>query len=144
MFLQSKGKFDEIAELLPQMGVRFLSKTSMSGSVHTQGSYSRLDGRWLAIYVDEGKLMLRCDQEVFPVTATTRSVFRRAEQKHVFRLLDGERLLFCLEYTAPRIDPPLQFDPTAFVEEEDFDFALFLHNVLASPGRRAAFLTANT
>jgi hypothetical protein len=42
-------------------------------------------------------------------------------------------------YVAPVLDPPLHEDPTPFVEDEDFDFGLFVHNVTNSARRRAIY-----
>jgi hypothetical protein len=35
------------------------------------------------------------------------------------------------------------FDPTPFVEEEDFDFMWFIHNVLSDPARRESIWRDN-
>jgi len=42
-----------------------------------------------------------------------------------------------LTYDPPIIDPPLSEDPTAFVEEEHFDFGLFLANLSRDQSRQA-------
>jgi hypothetical protein len=34
-----------------------------------------------------------------------------------------------VRYEAPRLEPPLEEDPTAFIEEDDFDFGLYLANM---------------
>jgi hypothetical protein len=51
-------------------------------------------------------------------------------------LISNGALLFSFEYNAPKLDIPLENDPTPFVEEEDFDFLLFVNNVLKDKARR--------
>jgi hypothetical protein len=55
----------------------------------------------------------------------------------VLRILANGKIVFELPYDAPIIDPPLSQDPTPFVDEEDFDFALFLRNLSQDPARQA-------
>lgn len=48
----------------------------------------------------------------------------------------GGQCVLELEYRKPVIDPPLEHDPTPFVEEEHFDFGLFVRNVVSDRTRR--------
>ena len=59
-----------------------------------------------------------------------------SENIYNISIVKDDDLIFTLTYNRPRIDPPLELDPTPFVEEEDFDFCLFLLNVLSDPGRK--------
>jgi hypothetical protein len=45
-------------------------------------------------------------------------------------------LLVNFRYHLPVNEVPLSIDPTPFIDEEDFDFLLFVHNVLAQDERR--------
>lgn len=51
--------------------------------------------------------------------------------------------LFTWTYQRPVIDLS-QYDPTPFIEEEHFDFCLFVHNVVNDPGRRERIYTERT
>ena len=54
------------------------------------------------------------------------------------RIIDkiGNQVITELKYTKPKIIPPLEVDPTPFVEEEDYDYGLFLSNVVDDPDRK--------
>ena len=44
--------------------------------------------------------------------------------------------LVTIRYKPSVVGPSLESDPTPFVEREQFDFGLFIHNVLNDPKRR--------
>lgn len=84
----------------------------------------------------------RVDDEDFELTAETSvRLVRENETTNTIMLFRGEDLLFACTYQRPTIDPPLKYDPTPFVDEEDFDFCLFVYNVANDPGRKARIYT---
>jgi len=46
----------------------------------------------------------------------------------------GNTLLQLL-YKRPDLNPPLELDPTPFVEEEQFDFGVFVQSIVNDPAR---------
>jgi hypothetical protein len=54
---------------------------------------------------------------------------------HKFDLTKNGTALVSLKYKTPAV-PVSAFDVTPFAEDEDFDFLLFVHNVLSDPERR--------
>ncbi len=138
MILESKDHFDQLAELDPDTGTyRFLSRKEQPELATTQscGGYSLIDGTMVSLYRVDGVLYFRVGDQNFKLTDDVTSKLTREVNKQVFWLLEGGPL-FKFEYVPTDQDIPLSMDPTPFVEEEDFDFLLFVHNVLAEPGRR--------
>lgn len=148
MLLQSQEKFDEIAELDPNTGkVSFFSKQKnprkYSNMSQMRGWYSQLNGHLLLLYTHDGKLFLRVDEDLFELNEDTKVSLERGSSQNVLTILRYDALTYRLEYKPPVIDPPLEEDfISTGVEEEDFDFCLFVHNVVNNPARRALVLQA--
>lgn len=144
MILQSNDRFDEMAQFDPATGnYRLLSRKAnrelVAGPI--TGSYSLVGQTLLALYRQNGDLFVWIGDRTFPVADTVSSTLTVEGAQKVFRLLDNERLIAILKYSPPVRDVPIELDPTPFVEEEDFDFVLFLHHVLTEPGRRKRVYT---
>jgi hypothetical protein len=140
VLLQSMDVFDNLAELSTSTGqVSWLSKHAhpelTSHPVH--GSIAQLHGRTLCLYRQEGVLHFRVDHEDFELTKETSIKLERVRDRvNSISVLRSGTPLFTWAYQRPTIDPPLELDPTPFVDEEDFDFCLFVHNVMNDPSRR--------
>ena len=139
MILQSNDRFDEIAQFDPVTGnYRLLSKKAnrelVTGPI--SGGYSLVGQALLALYRKNEDLFVWIDNREFLVSDTVSSALIEEGDQKIFRLLDNERPIATFKYSPPVSEIPRGLDPTPFVEEEDFDFGLFLHNVLTEPGRR--------
>ena len=138
MILACQDIFDQLAELdLRDSSVRFLSRKQhpeLSASV--AGSFSIVNEMMVSLYRVQGGLYFRVGDQVFQVTDDTTSTLETDGKNRRFRLFEREKVLVDLTYLTPELEIPLSIDPTPFVEEEDFDFLLFVHNVLTQPGRR--------
>ena len=144
MILQSKDKFDEIADLNLDTGdAMFLSKASHPNlsSERPEGAYSIVDGTMCSLYrTKDGSLYLRVGEKQFKVVDQIRSTLIQFPNKNVFKLFDADNLLLEFIYPTPLPDISQDDDLTAFIEREDFDFLLFLHNILSDAGRRQRVL----
>jgi hypothetical protein len=146
MIPQSQDRIDEVAEFNPATGdIRYLSNAGRPEFSHetTRGFYSTLDGHFLAVFVVDGMIRLRVDSADYSIDCETETRFLRAASRNSLLLIDRERVVFRLEYIPRVVQPPLEVDHTPFVEEEDHDFALFVHNLLCNPKRRKVFIETN-
>lgn len=137
MILESKDDFDQLAELDPNGTYLFLSRKQhpeLTGS--PSGGYSMVDGTMVSLYRMDGGLYFRVGEQEFQLTDDVTSTLTREDNKQVFRLVQDGSPLLIFGYTPQGNEIPLNIDPTPFVEEEDFDFLLFVHNVLTEGGRR--------
>lgn len=127
MHLHSCNKYDEIGEFDPATG----SLQTYSGVPRTkqaQGFFAHLGGEPLVLYRDSGRLWLyHAGSSVSFAAANVQYARKGIKRELRYQLADGVHRV--VAYTMPELDPPLEFDPTPFVEEEDFDFGLFLFNV---------------
>ena len=139
MILQSEDKFDQLAELDPSTGTyRFFSRKQHPeltiGS--PAGGYSIINGTTLSLYRRDGVLYFRAGDREFELTHDVISTLTQEDNNRVFQLIRDGNALFILRYPPPVHEVALSIDPTPFVEEEDFDFLLFVHKVLTETGRR--------
>lgn len=138
--LQCLERYDTLAVLDPEIGS--ISWSSRQGFVSECpasicGVASRLDGRILCFYRHGGALHFRSDDQDFELGHTDSTQYQAIERGLAeFSILREGQPLYSWAYRRPVIDPPLELDPTPFVEEEQFDVCLFVHNVLSSPERR--------
>ncbi len=105
-----------------------------------QGHYARLSGTTAVLYWVSGSLWLRLGDVVRDVGGETVEVEWAASGGRASLSLaeDGEQVA-SVHYTP---GPYFEDDPTPAVKAEDFDFGLFVRNVLADPARRARIYSA--
>ena len=85
------------------------------------------------------------DNKDFELTAQTHiKIVHLDDGANCIIVLRNGVSLFTWAYRRPTVDPPMEYDPTPFVEHEDFDFCLFVHNVANDPGRRERIFAADT
>jgi hypothetical protein len=137
--VQCHGRHAEVGEFDPETGTlvrRHRSDDEDEGSF--RGHYADLGGVTAVFYRgDDDHLWLRLADVALPVEAA-RDAFEWSRDGATSEIKieggDGERIN--VKYDDPYWPPP-SFDPTPFVEAEDFDFGLFVRNVLADPARSA-------
>jgi hypothetical protein len=140
VLLQSMDKFDNLAELDTGTGqISYFSRRAnpKAASRPIRGAIAQLHGRTLCLYREAGALHFRVDNEDFELTEKTHvELVRTQDDVNRITVLRNGVPLFTWTYQRPAIYPPLELDPTPFIEEEDFDFCLFVHNVVNDPSRR--------
>lgn len=157
MLIQSHGRFDEVAEIDGASGniIRVLSKKEQPQITDwcEEGVYSMIEGTYACLYRYENRLFLRVgservdvsDKEIWAIVTQknacqTFRLYRARDKCRTFQLYRGQCPIISFQYKAPIIDPPLDLDPfSCFVEEEHFDFFLFVRNVLKNPQQKYAF-----
>ena len=141
IMLRSATRFKDVYGLDVRSGA-FHKYARQAISEPLQGWAAELDGDFVALYPLAGRLRFRLNQQDIDIGPSTAADFQRGETHRLsLRNADGQGLSW--EYAPPVIDPPLAIDPTPFVEEEHFDFGLFVYNVLTEPGRRDRIMGFN-
>lgn len=139
MILESKDDFNQLVELDPSNGTyRFLSRKQEPELTTTppSGSYSIVNGTMMSLYRIDGVLYFRVGDHDFKLTDDVTSTLTREDNNRVFQLIQDGNSRVIFRYLPPVQEVPLSIDPTPFIEEEDFDFLLFVHKVLTETGRR--------
>jgi hypothetical protein len=139
MILQSSDVFDMLLDLNPESGAyRYLSRKEHPEIPLTKpsGAFSILNDTMLMLYRKDGVLHFRVGDRTIELGDDVTSSVTSENDNRVFQLIKNGSPEICLTYSLPVQEVPLSADPTPFVEEEDFDFLLFVHNVLTNTGRR--------
>ena len=138
LIVRSQDRYDEFAELEPATGhVRhFQVAGSSADTVPSSGWYSLLGGQMVSLYALGGDLYLLMNGKSYHLDHGSSVEFSRQASENELTLRQNGEVLAKLRYLRPEIDPSLDEDPSGFVDEEDFDFGLFVFNVLANQDRR--------
>ena len=139
MILQSTDEFDKLVELDLESGAcQFLSRKEHPeiSSLQPSGAFSILDDTMFSLYRNDSLLYFRAGNRVVELTDDVTSSLTKKNKIRAFQLVKNGEPEISLTYPAPELEVPLALDPTPFIEEEDFDFLMFVHNVLTDSNRR--------
>ena len=142
MILRRYTVFDELGIYDPAKGImsKYLRRSELervpvelSGhydfiSVRHDNSLEYEESKLVLLFRQDGYLYLQIDDHRL-ILSNHIIEFRLLDVYKVLRVSNDRKVVFELTYLPPVIDPPLSEDPTPFVEEEHFDFALFLANL---------------
>lgn len=134
MLLQSMDRFNDIYAVDLDSGLYSIhDRHTITQPV--QGFAATLDGYIVLLYHKEGELHFRVNlQDILLDETTTARLNRGQRHRLILENRHGQRVAW--EYTPPQIDPPLEDNVSACVEEEDYDFGVFVCNIINQPGRR--------
>jgi len=145
ILLYSHDRWDGLALLDSRTGrISFHSRKVEPdlAALPIQGHFSRLPSGQLAIlYREAGDLHLRLDHLDLLLSADMKARWEREDDYHTLMISRAGQPILHWTYAPPVIYPPLSEDPTPFVEEEDFDFGLFVCRVLIDDGLRKRIYT---
>jgi len=136
-------KFDDLIEYDPVTSKkRKISKKVQPAYIGQaiQGSFSELGKHLVFLFRIDETLHLVIDNEHIVLDNNIRiiRVSDKSDETITFMIIDifSNETIIEIKYQKPNIYPALEFDPTPFVDEEDFDYGLFLSNVLNDVDRR--------
>lgn len=142
VLLESFDRFDDLIEFEPTSGqmVWFSKRQSPTVAVRPiQGIVSRLDGHLVILFRENNVLYLLVDDLRVELTNDTH-VELRVGTKNVLTIERNEVPILRLEYEAYVADETDQWrmylDP--FIQDDHFDFGLFLFNALNDSRKRDA------
>lgn len=139
MLLQSQDTFDELAEVeVETWRVKFLSKakdTSLAGAP-VAGQYSIVGGEMCSLYRAGNTLHLRIGEQEIEITDAVEARLHPGMSKNTLQVFRNGEPVIEFTYPPPPSDVQLADDPTPFISQEDFDFPLFVCNVIRDRERR--------
>jgi hypothetical protein len=137
--LQSSERFDDFALFDTVTGkTEFYSKKTDPEMANRplSGSYCRLGNMLLKLYRISDVLYFAVDDQVVELTDATSVELEKERSNRTLSVYRGGQCVLECNYQRPSSGTLLEFDPTPFVEEEHFDFGLFVKNVASNPERR--------
>jgi hypothetical protein len=139
VLLQSADKNDLVGEFEPGTGrVEVRSKTANPelASQKRCGFFANAKDGYAFLYRDGGKLFFQVGEAKVELSDDVSVRCEDTDSQRTLTVHLGERTLFSYRYVPAR-NEFADRDPTAFVDNEDFDFFLFVRNVASDPERKA-------
>ncbi len=137
LLLQSSDHFTEMMKLDPVSGeAHFVSRGDVAEPHRISGAYARVGEHLACLYRCGDRLFFSLDGKRTEVSEDAAAHLRRRGEARVLTIRQGNLTLVEWEYRLPPVNPPLEEDPTPFVDAEDFDFGLFVSNVLNDGARK--------
>jgi hypothetical protein len=147
-YLQREHKFDHVARMsAPDGPLEILSKKESDEAKGAQktGLFMVVDDHLVCLFRLDGTLWFRFDDRLIAITEAMHAswdLFEKDRQlRGRFRLRRNDETLLDFEHAAFCGRTIIPGDDTPFVTEEDYDFMLFITNVLQEPGRRQRFFS---
>lgn len=143
LWLQSNAKFDEIVEFNPNtITFKKFSKRMIGSSAPAKfdGFFSDFGTGWLALYKHEERLIFASSGKVFVLDNNTIVNICGSPNQRKLEVVHDGNVIYSTSYL---LDDTATFhnDPTAFIEDEDLDFGLFVSNVSKNPERKTIMLS---
>lgn len=139
--LRVRGAFAQLAEFDPDSKRIDNRKRAPGEAVRTSGWIGRIGNDEVLFYKHGGALYLFIRGRTFPANGTQAHLTAQGKTRRFELRHDGDSLLD-LTYSTPTISPPINDVLSPGESEEDYDYALFLKNVLNDPARMAVCLEA--
>jgi hypothetical protein len=129
LYLQSFDNANECMEL------NKLILTKKTVGIRTAGWYKHLEGKLSALYVRSGFFFVRYDTVDVSINndMTARVIGNGIKWK--FSLVKGDNLIIEFDYPISYDNINPEYDFTPFVEDEDFNWGLFLSNIINNKSR---------
>lgn len=145
-YLQSKGKAGEAARLDSASGaleIVSVAQVPEAKSAPKFGSYDYVDRHVVGLFRQDGALWLRVDDVPVRIDDDVRARWElkrppAGERRAVFQLERAGEIVLSLEYRPFGNRKLIPGDMTPFVDEEEYDFMIFVLSVLDNSERRAA------
>jgi hypothetical protein len=142
IWLQQNSKYDGLAEYEHTSGMFKLSSRKTLGNnvpLKTDGVFSILSTVFVALYCFNQQLFLRIGDDCIPIISDLVITVTGDVNNRKLCVEKAGVVVAQIDYTLDMSD---QFsnDPTAFVEDEDFDFGLFVSNVSKRSERQRVIL----
>lgn len=138
MLLQSADNFNEVIELNPiSQGIIQYSKQDNPelGVRFIEGFFATIDSHMVFLYRYKGFLYLKINGNIFKLDKDV-SIDLIKGSVNTLIIRQNGLPIFNWTYRLPKVEPMTSFNPTPFIEEEDFDFGLFVCNVLNDSERK--------
>jgi len=145
LYLQCHSFYESVLEFDPESNeMRYKRRSDLRKLVESDlsGRFAMINNRVVLLFRYSGLLYLQCDHSRTEISDSlqVQLVSKNDDRGHVWHICikESDRVLLDESYIAQSADYAI-FDPTPFVEEEDFNFGVLLKNVVSSRDRRDRF-----
>ena len=134
--LQSNDVFLELAELDETTGAWTPARREPSekGYENIDGSFSVLSGVFCALFLSNGEIFVRVGDTQVQLSDDVKITVDGPDERRCLTPMSGVKTLATIRYAVEEWRIPN--DPTPFIDDEDFDFGLWISNIAGSPIRQ--------
>ncbi len=100
------------------------------------GFSQKIGEQRFTFFKHKNKLNILAETQLIEIDAETESHLKRVGTELVFSISKNGAILFTQSHKQIESIVPIKDDPTPFIEAEDFDLRILIHNVLTENGRR--------
>jgi hypothetical protein len=135
MYVESFDRFAEVGDFDAESGaLNTFDRSSGEGEGRlVEGHFATLSGTPVVFYRHRGDLWLRVRDRAWRLADPSTVHWSATDDSSRLAVMESGREVAHVEYETDRKDPD---DLTAFGTDEDWDFGLFVSNVLHDQGRR--------
>jgi hypothetical protein len=138
IWLQAKECYNCIAQFDPQNNV-FIKKSRDEIEPNTNdGSFEEMNEGIFMLYRFNGKIYFQVNDKIFLLDENTVIDVAGERPTKILKVLKNEMIEYETKYTPTSF--PIEGDLTPFIDEEDFDFGLFVSNISKNPKRKEVLL----
>lgn len=139
-WLQSKKRFQDVAKYDEQSGeFEIVGRNSPDRPEMLDGSFEILGGTFIALFKDGLKLFIGIGDKTFQLDDDLVITVKGGASDRLLIIEKGNVVLETVKYSIPSRDT-IAGDTTAFIDDEDSDFGLFLSNISMDEGRQRVLL----
>jgi hypothetical protein len=114
-----------------------LETVSKKKDIRTVGWYNYLDNVFSALYFNQNVFFVRFGSLSIRVDEGVAAVVKKSDGKYQFDLYRNDHLELSFKYSINSQSIPHEFDFTPFAQKEDFDWGLFICNIINNKSRRS-------
>ena len=142
LWLRSNRSFNRLLELDPASGESHeILATALGDKMPKKinGFFDRLGDTLVAVHAIDGHLVLRIGTNVISLEEGIIVLVDGPSNNRLLRVLQNGNEVMSVRYSIADA-PKFKNDPTPGIDDEDFDFGLFIANIAASLDRRRVAL----
>lgn len=131
MILKSNAIYDDILLLSwPDLSFRHASRKDMNCEIRLCGHYEFIDNTLVAIFRHLGALYLLYDSSLMPLADVQVQIEKRGKYIYLHIATDSYKFTIKQKFVS------IRNDPTPLIDVEDFNFLIFLSNIIGSQSRQ--------
>jgi hypothetical protein len=144
MWLQCQEEYDCLAEFNPEEGILKKHSRKILGShaskiENVDGWFSEATYGTFMLFKNKNRIYFSVYGTEFMLDDKTAVEVSGPRTKRLLQVIHEDKVIFETYYT-PIGEGMIKGDPTPFIEDEDFDFGLFVSNISKNPKRKDVFL----
>jgi len=139
MFLINKDIYDKVLMLdLSNKSIKEISRKKLNSDIVESGFYSHLSNKTIGLYRNNNSIYFFENKFTIQITSDITAEFEAFRRRRILKILSNNEIVYRIKYKVKNSIEDEDFTP--FIDEEDFDFGLFIYNIINSTDRQKKFI----